>query len=304
MIFTSFIKNGKGYGKRLLLLYSFILAFILYFYLPFVMAMLPAQFKKSWLDSIEEKGGQAAIISALDEQAVLYDESGNEVAKVFPIEFKDGELILPKAHSVIYVEDDEGHSLQLIVDTLSDNINTTELTQEGIIFGQKSVALRTDEGKILMINYPISNLTITKKDIADGSVIDKLVPVIKKMEKDGIDINGFNENGSLSQQNVNFKAMWQSILMTVACVGAIAYFVIFVFAAFILSLFVEPFSRLFGISLDSDQSKRLSALVIIFESLLSMLLFPLIKITFVINLLLIVSLAVLFILLTKFFEKA
>ena len=304
MIFTSFIKNGKGYGKRLLLLYSFILAFILYFYLPFVMAMLPAQFKKSWLDSVEEKGGQAAIISALDEQAVLYDESGNEVAKVFPIEFKDGELILPKAHSVIYVEDDEGHSLQLIVDTLSDNINTTELTQEGIIFGQKSVALRTDEGKILMINYPISNLTITKKDIADGSVIDKLVPVIKKMEKDGIDINGFNENGSLSQQNVNFKAMWQSILMTVACVGAIAYFVIFVFAAFILSLFVEPFSRLFGISLDSDQSKRLSALVIIFESLLSMLLFPLIKITFVINLLLIVSLAVLFILLTKFFEKA
>ena len=156
----------------------------------------------------------------------------------------------------------------------------------------------------MMINYPISNLTITKKDIADGSVIDKLVPVIKKMEKDGIDINGFNENGSLSQQNVNFKAMWQSILMTVACVGAIAYFVIFVFAAFILSLFVEPFSRLFGISLDSDQSKRLSALVIIFESLLSMLLFPLIKITFVINLLLIVSLAVLFILLTKFFEKA
>ena len=268
------------------------------------MAMLPAQFKKSWLDSIEEKGGQAAIISALDEQAVLHDESGNEVAKVFPIEFKDGELILPKAHSVIYVEDDEGHSLQLIVDTLSDNINTTELTQTGIIFGQKSVALRTDEGKILMINYPISNLTITKKDIADGSVIDKLVPVIKKMEKDGIDINGFNENGSLSQQNVNFKAMWQSILMTVACVGAIAYFVIFVFAAFILSLFVEPFSRLFGISLDSDQSKRLSALVIIFESLLSMLLFPLIKITFVINLLLIVSLAVLFILLTKFFEKA
>lgn len=303
MIFTSFIKNGKGHGKRWLLLFSVLFGIAFYFCFPLMMSVLPAQFRKILLESIESNSEITALSAALDERAVLRDENGNEVAKVFPIEFQNGELVSPKAHSIINGTDDEGNPSQLIVDTLSDTINTAELTQRGAIFGRKSIVVRMNNGSFFTINYPPESLTITKEQIIDGTVVDNLIPFVKKMISQPLTIPATSASAT-EGRSIDMQSVLRTVFATIAVILTCCIFIFAVIFAFILSLFVEPLSKLLNADLDSSQAKRLSALVMICYGVLGTLLIPYYNLSFVMQFLVWLVLATLLILATKASEKA
>ena len=307
MIFTSFIKNGKGHGKRWLLLYSLILIAVFYFYLPFMLMTMPPSVKKSIVESIEVDGNEISLNDALDQHAVIKDENGEEVTKVFPIELKDGELISPKAHSKAERKDKNGNLVMVILDTINENVDTAELTQKGIIFGRKSLTIRSDKGHFLTLNYPKDNVLITKEKIIDGTAIDEFISFFIKMGKENISSGNIpfdDYEKALRKQGLDIKILIKTLLLISASIIAAVVFIVSLIVAFILSLFIEPLSTLLKMNLDDAQSKRLSALAVIFESILSLVLMPYVIFPFLMGLLLTFAIAIFLMYITHICEKA
>ena len=141
---------------------------------------------------------------------------------------------------------------------------------------KKGLVFRLKDGSLLNIDWPKRSAEVTGKDIVTFSFLDKWLPIVLDMSKEG----NKKLKGKIDLVDEGYKTLFLLEDAIVRLTFFISIFAIpFIFIinfiyAFLLTFVVKWLSRFLEVYLTKDQSKRLSAVAVIIGMLLDGIFLP------------------------------